>query len=37
MEKTLNLIKNDPWLEPFAGAITGRHQYVLDKEAELTN
>lgn len=22
MEKTLNLIKNDPWLEPFAGAIT---------------
>lgn len=37
MEKTLNLIKNDPWLEPFAGAITGRHQHVLDKEAELTN
>ena len=33
MEKTLNLIKNDPWLEPFAGAITGRHQHVLDKEA----
>ena len=23
MEKTLNLVKNDPWLEPFAGAITG--------------
>lgn len=37
MEKTLNLVKNDPWLEPFAGAITGRHQHVLDKEAELTN
>ena len=37
MEKTLNLIKNDPWLEPFADAITGRHQYVLNKEAELTN
>ena len=36
MEKTLNLVKNDPWLEPFAGAITGRHQHVLDKEAELT-
>ena len=35
MEKTLNLIKNDPWLEPFADAITGRHQYVLNKEAEL--
>lgn len=37
MEKTLNLVKNDPWLEPFADAITGRHQHVLDKEAELTN
>jgi len=37
MEKTLNLIKNDPWLEPFADAITGRHQHVLNKEAELTN
>ena len=37
MEKTLNLIKNDPWLEPFADAIAGRHQFVLDKEAELTN
>lgn len=33
MEKTLNLIKNDPWLEPFADAIAGRHQFVLDKEA----
>ena len=29
MEKTLNLIKNDPWLEPFADAIAGRHQFVL--------
>ena len=28
MEKTLNLIKNDPWLEPFADAIAGRHQFV---------
>ena len=27
----------DPWLEPFADAITGRHQYALNKEAELTN
>ncbi len=27
MEKTLNLIKNDPWLEPFADAIAGRHQF----------
>ena len=37
MEKTLNLIKSDPWLEPYAAAITGRHQYVMDKETELTN
>ena len=37
MEKTLNLIKSDPWLEPYAAAITGRHQYAMDKEAELTN
>ena len=35
--ETLNLIKNDPWLEPFEDAIKGRHQHVLDKEAELTN
>ena len=34
--ETLNLIKNDPWLEPFEDAIKGRHQHVLDKEAELT-
>ena len=31
--ETLNLIKNDPWLEPFEDAIKGRHQHVLDKEA----
>ena len=36
MEKTLNLIKNDPWLEPYSAAIEGRHQFVLDKMAELT-
>ena len=23
MKETLNIIKNDPWLEPFADAITG--------------
>ena len=34
--ETLNLIKNDPWLEPYADAINGRHQHILDKEAELT-
>lgn len=34
--ETLNLIKNDPWLEPFADAINGRHQHAIDKESELT-
>lgn len=34
--ETLNLIKNDPWLEPYADAINGRHQHAIDKEAELT-
>ena len=33
----MNLIKNDPWLEPYANAIIGRHQHALTKEAELTN
>ena len=33
----MKLIANDPWLEPYAMAITGRHQHALDKEAELTN
>ncbi|GAB6011918.1 alpha amylase C-terminal domain-containing protein [Viscerimonas tarda] len=32
----LNLIKNDPWLEPYAEAIEGRYHYVLSKEKELT-
>ncbi|MDE6514200.1 MAG: alpha amylase C-terminal domain-containing protein [Muribaculaceae bacterium] len=31
----LKLIKNDPWLEPFAPAIEGRHQDAVNKEAEL--
>ncbi len=35
--ETLNLIKNDPWLEPYADAINGRHQHAIDKETELTN
>ncbi len=34
--ETLNLIKNDSWLEAYADAINGRHQYALDKAAELT-
>ena len=33
---TLNLIKNDPWLEPFAEAINGRHEHFLYKEKQLT-
>lgn len=37
MKKTLNIIKNDPWLEPFEEPIMGRHQFALDKEAELTD
>lgn len=35
--ETLNLIKNDPWLEPYADAINGRHKHAAEKEAELTN
>ena len=34
-KKTLNILKNDPWLEPYAEAIAGRHEDVLRKEAEL--
>ncbi len=33
----LKLIKNDPWLAPFAGAIEGRHHDAVAKEAELTS
>ena len=29
--ETLNLIKNDPWLEPYADAINGRHNMPLKK------
>jgi len=31
----LKLIKNDPYLEPFADAINGRHQAYLDKKIQL--
>jgi len=31
----LNLIKNDPWLEPFAEAIEGRHNDVVVRERSL--
>ena len=35
MEETLNILKNDPWLEPFAKAIEGRHLHAIAKEKEL--
>ncbi len=35
-KKVLPIIKNDPWLEPYADAINGRHEDVLRKEKELT-
>ncbi|MBP5560743.1 MAG: alpha amylase C-terminal domain-containing protein [Muribaculaceae bacterium] len=35
-KNVLPLIKDDPWLEPFADAINGRHEDFLRKEAELT-
>jgi len=34
--KSLNLIKNDPWLEPYREAIESRCQYAIDKEDALT-
>ncbi|MDR2058026.1 MAG: alpha amylase C-terminal domain-containing protein [Dysgonamonadaceae bacterium] len=34
--KSLRLIKNDPWLEPYRKAIEGRCDYFLCKEKELT-
>lgn len=32
---TLSIIKNDPWLEPYADAINGRHEDAMRKEKEL--
>ena len=34
-KKTLNILKNDPWLEPYAPAIIGRHNDAVNKELEL--
>ena len=34
--KDLKIIKHAPWLEPFKGAIEGRHNDVINKERELT-
>lgn len=36
MAKKLNILRNDPWLEPFAPAIEGRHADVERKLHELT-
>ena len=33
----LGLIKKDKWLRPYEGAISGRHNHVLEKLNELTN
>ena len=33
----LDLIKNDPWLEPYSKAIEGRHNYYLERLNQLTN
>lgn len=36
MKKQLAILRNDPWLEPYAPAIEGRHQDVVRKLDELT-
>ena len=36
MKKQLAILRNDPWLEPYAPAIEGRHQDVLNKLEDLT-
>lgn len=33
--RTLGILRNDPWLEPFADAINGRHQDAVRREKEL--
>lgn len=35
--KPLPIIKNDPWLEPYSDAITGRYNDAVNKERELTD
>ncbi|MDE6288167.1 MAG: 1,4-alpha-glucan-branching enzyme, partial [Muribaculaceae bacterium] len=34
--KQLPIVKNDPWLEPYADAITGRHNDAINTEKRLT-
>lgn len=36
MKKQLAILRNDPWLEPYADAIEGRHQDVINKLEDLT-
>ena len=36
MKKQLAILRDDPWLGPYAPAIEGRHQDVLNKLEELT-
>ena len=33
----IGIVKNDPWLEPYEGAIVGRHEHAIYKLKELTN
>lgn len=35
-KKQLAILRNDPWLQPYAEAITGRHEDFIRKEKELT-
>ena len=35
--KHIGIVKNDPWLEPFEGAIVGRYEHALYKLNQLTN
>ncbi len=37
MAESLNLIKNDEWLKPYADAIAGRHQDVIKAEERILN
>lgn len=37
MARQLNILKNDPWLAPYAAAIEGRHKDAIRKERELTS
>ena len=32
----IGLVRNDPWLEPFEGAISGRHDHAVWKINQLT-